>query len=214
VHDPRDRSGTIGGRRSGDRPDRLPDPPSPPPSRPAFTGLLVHRDLVHRYSLLVPDGWHGRPLEGDDGVLFAPDADDPHTSLSVSARDLGTAVRPSDLPTLRRGFLAGLRRVPGSRVENVEAEAVGDLLTMEARQSFREDGALRKRWIRLAYQGRTQVRVVAQGATPALFAYWEPMFFQAMRTLRFGDWTAEMTGMSWARSLFPEHAEGPPARPD
>jgi hypothetical protein len=175
--------------------------------QPAISGLLVHRDQVHPNSLLVPDGWQSWPLEGESGTLYAPEADDRHTSLSVSARDLGTAVGPGDLPTLRRGFVAGLRQVPGSRIEGLEAEAVGQLVTMEARQTFREEGALRKRWVRLAYQGRVQVRLVAQGSTPERFAYWEPMFFQAMRTFRFADWWAEVTGMSWALSPFPEESE-------
>jgi hypothetical protein len=39
----------------------------------------------------------------------------------------------------------------------------------------------------LLYHGRTQVRLIAQGASAALFAYWEPMFFEAMRTVHFGD---------------------------
>ncbi|HEV8635019.1 MAG TPA: hypothetical protein VG370_12355 [Chloroflexota bacterium] len=180
-------SGTFGGTRS---------------SAPAFTGLLVHRDPVHKYSLLIPEGWHRLPLEGEAGALFAPDPADLHTSLSVSARDLGLAVAPSDLPTLRSGFVAGLRRVPGSRLERIEAEAVGQLITMEARQTFREGDAPRTRWIRLAYQGSTQVRLVAQGSSPERFAHWEPMFFQAMRTLRFGDWSAEVTGSSWAAYPF------------
>jgi hypothetical protein len=177
------------------------------PGPPTFRGLRVHRDPVKGYSLLVPDDWHSLPLEGDEGALFAPEPNDLHTSLSVSARDLGLAVAPGDLPTLRRGFVTGLRQVPGSRIEGVEAEAVGRLITMEARQTFREGEALRKRWVRLAYQDRTQVRLVAQGASLERFAYWEPMFFQAMRTLRFGDWWAEATGVAWAPSPFAEEPD-------
>jgi hypothetical protein len=47
--------------------------------------------------------------------------------------------------------------------------------------------AARTRWVRLLYQGRTQVRLVAQGASAHVFGYWEPMFFEAMRTVHFGD---------------------------
>lgn len=173
--------------------------------RPSFRGLLVHRDLVHRYSLLVPDGWHRRDLLGDDGgTLYAPDPSDIHTSIAVAARNLGTAVRREDLPSLRSGFLDGLRRVPGSRIESSEAESVGSLITMEARQTFEEDGATRRRWVRLAYRRRVQVRLVAQGATPELFERYQPMFYQAMRTLRFADWWAEAIGESWVETPFPE----------
>jgi hypothetical protein len=44
--------------------------------------------------------------------------------------------------------------------------------------------------VRLLYQGRTQVRLVAQAASVDGYAYWEPMFYEAMRTVRFGDWFA------------------------
>jgi hypothetical protein len=174
------------------------------PSRPAFTGLVVHRDLKHRYSLLVPDGWHRFELEGEAGSLYAPDPEDVHTSLSLSARDLGTAVEPGDLESLRSGFVGGLRQVPGSEIEGVEAEAVGRLITMEARQRFREGAETRRRWVRLAYQGRTQVRLVAQGASPERFEQYESMFYQAMRTFRFADWWAEVTGQSWLETPFQE----------
>jgi hypothetical protein len=152
--------------------------------------------------VLVPDGWHRFELEHGDGTLYAPDPEDVHTSFSVSARDLGTAVAPTDLASLRSGFVEGLRQVPGSTIESVEAEAVGQLITMEARQLFREGTATRKRWVRLAYQGRTQVRLVGQGATPERFDLYEPMFYQAMRTFRFADWWAEATGMSWLERPF------------
>lgn len=174
----------------------------PQPSRPAFTGLFVHRDTRFKYSVLVPDGWHRFELQGETGSLYAPDPEDVHTSFSASARDLGTAVSPSDLQSLRSGFVEGLRQVPGSTLEGVEADAVGQLVTMEARQTFQEGGETRKRWVRLAYQGRTQVRLVGQGATPERFDLYEPMFNQAMRTLRFGDWWAEMTGVAWLETPF------------
>ena len=64
------------------------------------------------------------------------------------------------------------------------------MLTLEAVYAFRDGEAVRKRWVRLLYQGRTQVRLVAQAASVDGYAYWEPMFYEAMRTVRFGDWFA------------------------
>jgi hypothetical protein len=46
-----------------------------------------------------------------------------------------------------------------------------------------------------------QISLSAQGSSPATFAYWLPMFNTAMRTVRFGDWWAELTGTSWRRTL-------------
>lgn len=171
---------------------------------PAFTGLVVHRDPAFGYSLLLPDGWHCLELEDDVGVLYVPEQDDLLTGFAVEARDLGTEVRPADLPTLRSGFLSGLRGLPGCRIERREAETVGSLITLEARHTYRDGDVVRKRWVRLLYQGRTQVRLLAQGATVAAFDYWEPMFYQAMRTVRFGDWWDAALGVPWSEHVFEE----------
>jgi hypothetical protein len=157
-------------------------------SGPAFTGLVVHHDSDFHFVLLVPDGWLRLDLrESSTGVFYAPDPRDLLTGLAIEAQDLGTPVQPADLPALRSGLLAGVRGLSGWRIEQHEAEVVGELLTLEARFTFYDGVAARKRWVRLLYQGRTQVRLIAQGASPDLFGYWEPMFFEAMRTVHFGD---------------------------
>jgi hypothetical protein len=103
---------------------------------------------------------------------------------------MGTVVRANDLPAVRRGFLAGLRKLRECRIEGREAEAVGSLITLEARHTFRDGDALRKRWVRLLYQGRVQVRLIAQAADIDRFGYWEPMFYTAMRSVQFANpWT-------------------------
>jgi hypothetical protein len=156
--------------------------------RPAFTGLVVHHDPTFGYALLVPAGWQRMPLSGSkSGLFYAPDADDLITGLAVDALDLGTPVVASDLATLQRGMLVGLRRLSHCQIESSEADSVGQLLTLEVRHTFRDGDATRKRWTRLLYQGRTQVRLVAQAANAAIFAYWEPMFYEALRTVHFGN---------------------------
>jgi hypothetical protein len=137
--------------------------------------------------LFVPDGWSRLDVLDGEGVFYAPDAADSLTGLAIEARDLGSAVRASDLPALRRGFLAGLRQLPGCRMETREAEAIGSLTTLEARHTFRDGASVRKRWLRLLYQDRVQVRLIAQAASVDQFAYWEPMFYTAMRSVHFGD---------------------------
>ena len=164
--------------------------------RPSFKGLLVHRDSVIGYSFFVPLGWQRLELESAEGsgVVYAPAETEVETSFSAEGRDLGTAVTADDLPALRAGFLQGLRAMPASTLESWEAEAIGSLLTMEARHTFQQGAATRKRWVRLLYQGSAQVRLVAQGASVEAFHYWLPMFYQSMRTFRFGDWQFEMPG--------------------
>jgi hypothetical protein len=155
---------------------------------PAFTGLVVHHDPQFHFVLLVPDGWQRLDLlRSSAGIFFAPEPHNLLTGLAIEALDLGTPVRPADLAALREGCFAGVRGLSGCNIEQHEAEAVGDLITIEVRFTFNDGVAVRKRWLRLLYQGQTQVRLVAQAATVDAFAFWEPMFFEAMRTVHFGD---------------------------
>lgn len=172
---------------------------------PVFTGLLVHRDLKYRYSFLFPEGWHNYELESDGGRgrIFSPYPDDVVTSFSIEARDLGVKVTGEDLPTLREGLERGLEQLPEIAIEKREDYAIGDLIGLEYWFTFRdaESDTIRKRWLRLVYQGQIQVRLIAQGADTAQFDYWLPMFNQAMRTFQFGDWWGEVTGQSWQPGL-------------
>lgn len=182
---------------------------------PTFTGLTVHRDLTYRYSLLYTDQWHALELESDGGkgVILTPDPDDTGTSLSIEARDLGTAVTADDLPTLREGLRRGLGQLRDLTIEHEEDYAIGKLVGLEVQYIYREadaadDAPLRKRWLRLVYQDSTQVRLIAQGDLDS-YTYWLPAFFQAMRSLQFADWWAEMTGHSWLPTLRREEEDLP-----
>ncbi len=176
---------------------------------PTFTGLVVHRDLTYRYSLLYPDGWHTLELESDGGkgVILTPFSDEVATSLSVEARDMGMAVEGADLPALRDGLKQGLGQLRDLTITHEEDYAIGTLTGLEVQYTYREgddpDAPLRKRWLRLAYQGNVQVRLIAQGDLEA-YTYWLPAFNQMMRTFQFADWWAQMTGHSWLPSL--DHA--------
>jgi hypothetical protein len=176
---------------------------------PAFTGLVVHRDPSAGYSLLLPDGWHRTDLPDNGGTLYQPDQNDPTTGLEVNGLKLGSEIQPRDLPTIRRGFLAGLRQLPSCQVEQQEDAAIGGLLTLEARLTYRQEESIRKRWVRLLYQGQTQIRLVAEGSTVERFGYWESMFVTAFRTVRFGDWWAEAIGVEWTETPYQMDAEKP-----
>ncbi len=178
-------------------------------SRPAFTGLAVGRNLSYKFSFLYPEGWNTFALEteGGEGIIVAPAPDDTATSFSVEARDLGMTVGADDLPTLREGFFAGLRDLPDATIETRDDFVIGALLGVEAILTYREGAETRKRWVRLLYQGSTQARLIAQGASVAEYDYWLPMLNQTMRSFQFADWWAEVTGQQWLPSLDAEPEE-------
>jgi hypothetical protein len=172
-------------------------------NRPGVVPLKAYRNKDHGYSFIYPETWHqfNMEIEGGQGVLFSPALDNLDTHLSAEVRDLGLTVTADDLPTLREGFLSGLDKVKGSKIESSQDYDVGFLIGLEARQTYREGKAVRKRWIRLLYQGTKQVRLIAQGATAKDFDYWTPVFDPAMTTFVFGDvWPEPAPGDSAARS--------------
>jgi hypothetical protein len=171
--------------------------------RPTFRGLLVYRHLGHRFSLLYPEDWRQVDLdkEAGGGAVFYPDPTDPYTFLLVQSRRLRTRIQSVDLDTLREGFLDGLHQLPGLALESEEAHTVEPLVDLQARHTYRDGDATRKRWIRVLYQGTVQITLIAQGSTETAFQYWLPMFNTVMRTVQFADWWADATGKSWVRTL-------------
>jgi hypothetical protein len=126
--------------------------------------------------------------------MFTPDPEELLTVLSVEVRDLGTEVTPADLPDLEKGFLKGLRSVPGSEIEQHEASQSLYHIGLEAQQSFDDAGQRRRRWIRVLYKGTLQARLIAQGATVEEFDRLRPIFAPCMTTFLFGDLWPEPPG--------------------
>jgi hypothetical protein len=106
-------------------------------------------------------------------------------------QDLPTNIIGEDLPEIEKAFLAGLRKVAGSKLETHTSYDTGFIVGVEAEQTFDEDGQRRRRWIRLLYHENRQARLTAQGATPEEYARWEVRFRPIMTTFNFGDiWPA------------------------
>jgi hypothetical protein len=151
----------------------------------ASQGLALHEDRAWRFRFRYPAHWHRFTLlENRQGVLYAPDPADFATSFSVEAKDLGTRITRADVPDLRDGFLEGMRSLPECRLLMETSWAVGNLIGLEAQYTFREHGCLRKRWVRLLFEGQRQFHVVAQGASPGEYEYWLPMLSEAMDSLQ------------------------------
>jgi hypothetical protein len=144
-----------------------------------------------------PDVWFERDLdvEGGQGVLFTPDPEEVITAISVEVRDLATEVTPADLPDIYKGFLKGLRSVPGSKLEQHEVFQSAYHIGVEAQQSFDAAGQRRRRWIRVLYKGTLQARLIAQGATVEEFDRLRPLFAPCMTTFLFGDLWPEPPGV-------------------
>lgn len=163
--------------------------------RPGNVARKYHRDRDYGFSLLYPETWHRLEMVVADGrsVLYSEDPDDLTTHLLIEARDLGTRVRASDLPDLRRGFLAGLRTVPGSRILRSSAYDVGLLIGLEAHQLY-DLGELRpRRWVRLLYKDTVQVRLVFQARDAAHYNYWLPALKPGMTGFFFDGGDAPFT---------------------
>jgi hypothetical protein len=157
-------------------------------TRPDLMSLKVHGD-PRGFTFLYPEAWHRFTFDAGNGpgVLFAAAPDDFGTHVSLEVSELPTAVTPDDLPELEKAFLAGLRRVPKSKLTEHTSYEVGSLVGLDAQQTFEEAGLRRKRWIRLVYQGSRQARLVAQGATTEEFERWRVKFEPLMTSFDFGD---------------------------
>lgn len=150
---------------------------------PSITALLWHRDQY--YSFFIPSNWHRLQWsDGREGVIYAPDSNDLLTLFAVDIKDLGMSVKPADLDDLAEGFAEGIAQLPDSHIEHRLQKVTGEMLEIEARYTFLEQGATRKCWTRMFYFRSHQIVMTAQGATPEKYDYWLPWFFEAMMTAK------------------------------
>lgn len=154
--------------------------------------MTIHRD-ERGFTFLYPETWHRFTFDGGNGpgVLFSEDPQDLATHVSIEFRGLPAAVTGDDLPQIEKSFLAGLRRVPKSKLVSHTSYDTGFLVGVEAIHTFHEEGQRRKRWVRLLYHEDRQARLVAQAASEAEYERWDVRFRPIMTTFNFGDiWPA------------------------
>ncbi|MCA9836595.1 MAG: hypothetical protein KC422_06765 [Trueperaceae bacterium] len=152
-------------------------------SPPVFKGLSWYREQY--FSLFVPIDWSRSPWpDGRMGVLFSPTAEDGETLLGVEVQDLGFEFQAEDKDELMAGFLEGIHALAGVELEEQKDWVVGNLICLEAKYSYLEGGTRRKRWTRVFYDKTRQLSFIAQGSSPEAFAYWLPMFYEAMMMSR------------------------------
>jgi hypothetical protein len=153
---------------------------------PSFKGLQWYRQDY--FSLFVPTDWLPQAWpDGRDGVLFVPDAKDSETLLGIEVKDLGFETNANDQADLLAGFLEGIQSLAQSVLEEQKDWVVGQRICLEARYMYKDNDLTRKRWARVFYEKTRQISFIAQGSSPETFAYWLPMFYEAMMTSRLHD---------------------------
>ncbi|MBX2999699.1 MAG: hypothetical protein KF893_14365 [Caldilineaceae bacterium] len=160
-------------------------PESTAADQPATKGLALYKDNYLGFSFFHPEEWHQfNWLDGRRGVLYGPVFNDNSTIFAVAVQDLGIRVNTRDLKDLHMGFISGIGRLANSQIEWQNQWQSGDQIGMEARYSFIEGDAKRKRWVRVLYQDTRQFTLTVQVAHAAEFDEWLPMFHQSMMTFR------------------------------
>jgi len=145
--------------------------------------MYNHVDKKGGFSLVVPSDWTRIPLKrGMVGMMFSPYKDDINTSILAQKKKLKFAVTTDDLLILREGFEDGVKAMPGVEIEALDAAYSSSISFFDARFSFLEGDARRKRWVRNIYWGEGQLILTAQGRTVEDFEYWLPMFYNSIVT--------------------------------
>ncbi len=165
--------------------DAAPAEESASEEQTAPKGLTLYKDAYLGFSFFRPSSWYQFSwLDRRRGVLFGPIENDSSTLFAVAVQELGTRVAESDLPDLHIGFIAGIGRLTDCKVEWQDQWKHGDLIGMEARYTFKEEGIVRKRWVRVLYHDTRQITLTAQGATAAEYEQWLPLLHEQMNTFR------------------------------
>lgn len=152
-------------------------------SKPVFKGLSWYRQEY--FSLFVPIDWPRNPWpDGRMGIIFSPSSQDTETQLAVEVQDLGFEFAATDKDELMAGFLEGVKALPDVELLEHKDWVVGNLICLEAKYSYLDSESRRKRWTRVFYDQTRQISFLAQGSSPEAFAYWLPMFYEAMMMAR------------------------------
>jgi hypothetical protein len=151
--------------------------------RPRFRGVRTYQDPQGRFTFRHPSDWHEFELTEDrEGVMHAPEAEDPRTYFAVWIQDLGQKVVAEDLEELRSGVDEGLSKLPECEVESRSDDLLGNLVKLERVYTFRDGDATRKRRVWVMYVDRWQMVVTFQGESPEEYRHWLPMGNYAFST--------------------------------
>jgi hypothetical protein len=146
------------------------------PARPRWTGVDTYKDPHGRFTFRYPMDWHRFELEHNlEGVMFAPQQNDPKTFISAWIRKLDTSVVLEDEPVLRDGVAEGLQHLSELNIESADDSAYGNLLKFERIYTFHDGTGTRKRRTWIMYVDQWQMVLTYQGESPEEYEYWLPM---------------------------------------
>jgi hypothetical protein len=145
------------------------------PPRPRFYGIRTYIDPDGRFRFRYPTGWHEFALEDREGVMYAPEAENPRTWFSVWITALDEAVVAEDIEDLRAGVDEGLAQLSDCQVESASEQVLSNLIKFERVYTFADEGTIRKRKVWLLYVDRWLIVATWQGETVEEYHYWLPM---------------------------------------
>jgi hypothetical protein len=153
-------------------------------NNPRYTGMVKYTSEQDGYALWLPTGWHWFEMgEGRRGMVFSPQPALPAPAFSVEKSILPYKVSKKDLPLLHEGFQKGLAILPDVAIETQDEIVEENILALEARLTYLDQGQTKKRWIRIIYAGEAQLTLIAEGTSVEEFEYWLPMFYNTMMTM-------------------------------
>ncbi len=144
--------------------------------RPArFTGVRTYTDPFGRFYFRYPTDWTEYELEGREGVMYAPEADDKLTGFSAWVAPMEHPAVAEDLEDLREGVDEGLAQFAECSIEDQSEVVLGNLIKFERTFTFQDDNVTRKRKTALIYVDRWLIVLTFQGSTVEAYEYWLAM---------------------------------------
>jgi len=151
--------------------------------KPAYVGMVRHWDHEAGYALTLPSDWRKIDMvKGRRGWIFTPYKDNFDTCILSEKIILKYPVEPKDADILMEGLVEGINKLQDAIILETKKDAGKIVVLLEAKFTFMENGKRRKRWMKSMYWGKSNLVLIAQGATEEDYAYWEGMLFNTMMT--------------------------------
>lgn len=142
---------------------------------PRFYGIQTFTDPHGRFRMRYPSTWEQFDLEGVDGAMYRPNAQDNETWLSVWAKGLEHSVVAEDLEELHQGVEEGLAQLVDCQVTATADVVLSNMIKFEREFTFRDGDVPRKRKFWMLYVDKWLIVITYQGSSPEEYDYWLAM---------------------------------------